>query len=101
MVLSTSPPNVSFRRDVIGPHLVSWHALQERLAAIQLVEGRDEFRWSLQESGKFSVDSMYKALLHSEIPTYENNKNIWKMKVPLKVKIFAWYLRREIGRAHV
>ena len=89
VVLSTSPPNVSFRRDVLGPRLTSWHALQERLAAIQLVEGHDEFRWNLHENGKFSVDSMYKALLHSEIPTYENNKNIWKMKVPLKVKIFC------------
>ena len=89
VVLSTSPPNVSFRRDVLGARLASWQALQERLANIQLVDGHDEFRWNLHENGKFSVDSMYKVLLHSEIPTYENNKNIWKMKVPLKVKIFA------------
>ena len=96
VVLSTSPPNVSFRRDVLGARLASWQALQERLANIQLVDGHDEFRWNLHENGKFSVDSMYKALLHSEIPTYENNKNIWKMKTPLKVKIFAWYLRRSV-----
>ena len=83
-------------RDVLGPRLASWHALQERLTAIQLVNGYDEFRWNLHENGKFSVDFLYKALLHSEIPTYENNKNIWKMKVPLKVKIFAWYLRRGV-----
>ena len=89
-------PNVTFRRDVLGPRLVSWQALQERLANIQLVEGHDEFRWNLLENGKFSVGSMYKALLHSDIPLNENSKNIWKMKVPLKVKIFAWYLRRGV-----
>ena len=79
VVLSTSPPNVSFRRDVIGARLASWQALQERLAHIQLEDGHDEFRWSLHENGKFSVDSMYKALLNSEIPASVNNKKIWKM----------------------
>ena len=44
VVLSTSPPNVSFRRDVLGARLASWHALQERLANIQRVDGHDEFR---------------------------------------------------------
>ena len=68
-VLSTSPPNVSFMRDVIGARLVSWQALQERLAEIHLIDGHDEFRWNLHENGKFSVDSMYKALMHSELPT--------------------------------
>ena len=83
VVLSQSPPNVSFRRDVLGARLDSWNALQERISDMQLVHGYDEFRLNLHENGKFSVDSMYKTLLHSEIPTYENNKNIWKMKVPL------------------
>ena len=34
VVLSQSPPNVTFRRDVLGPRLASWQALQERLAII-------------------------------------------------------------------
>ena len=66
--LSTSPPNVTFRRDRIGARLASWHALRERLAAIQLTDEHDEFQWNLTENGKFSVDSMYKALVHSELP---------------------------------
>ena len=44
VVLSTSPPNVSFRRDVLDPRLASWHALQGHLANIQLVDRQDEFR---------------------------------------------------------
>ena len=54
-VMSTSPPNVTFRRDLIGARLASWHALQERLADIQLIDGHDEFRWNLTENGKFQL----------------------------------------------
>ena len=38
---------------------------------------------------------MYRALIQSHVPT-DNNKKIWKMKIPLKNKIFAWYLRRGV-----
>jgi hypothetical protein len=58
--------------------------------------GSDEFRWNVHESGKFSVDSMYKALIQPEVPVDDNNK-ILKMKILLKTKIFAWYLRRGVA----
>ena len=38
---------------------------------------------------------MYSALIHSGIPV-DDNKKIWKMKIPLKLKFFAWYLRKEV-----
>ena len=38
---------------------------------------------------------MYNALVHSDMPVI-NNKHLWKMKVPLKIKIFTWYLRRGV-----
>ena len=41
------------------------------------------------------MDSMYRALIQSDV-TVVNNKKIWKMKIPLKNKIFAWYLRRGV-----
>ena len=53
------------------------------------------FRWNLTTSGSFTVDSMYRALTHSEVPV-SNNKKIWKSKIPLKVKIFMWYLHRGV-----
>lgn len=58
-------------------------------------QGTDVFRWNLHESGKFSVESMYRALIQSDVPV-DNNKKIWKMKIPLKKKIFAWYLLRGV-----
>ena len=43
----------------------------------------------------FSVDSMYRVLIQSVVPV-DSNKKIWKMKIPLKTKVFAWYLRRGV-----
>jgi hypothetical protein len=28
--------------------------------------------------------------------SFDNNKKIWKMKIPLKTKVFLWYLRRGV-----
>ena len=52
------------------------------------------FRWNLDGNGEFSVESLYRALIQSDVPV-DNNK-IWKTKIPLKNKIFAWYLHREV-----
>jgi hypothetical protein len=93
--MATSPPDVTFRRDLIGPRLQSWNALLQRLDSIQLSTRTDEFRWNLHPNGKFSVDSPYKAIIQSDIPV-NNNKKIWKMKIPLKTKKIGWYLRRGV-----
>jgi hypothetical protein len=67
-VLETSPLNVLFRRDLSGQRLVSWNALLLCLANIHLQPGHDEFHWNLHENGKFSVASMYNALIQPDIP---------------------------------
>jgi hypothetical protein len=73
-VMESNPPNVTFRRSLIGPRLVSWEALLQRLANIQLTNGKDEFRWNLHENGKFSVASMYNAMIVSDLPVLDNKK---------------------------
>ena len=94
-VMETFPPNVSFRRSLFGPRLASWNALLNRLDSVHLTQGPDKFRWNVTKNGKFSVDSMYKILIQPDIPV-DNNKKLWKMKIPLKTKVFAWYLRRGV-----
>jgi hypothetical protein len=94
-VMGTSPPSVMFRGDLIGPRLVSWNALLLHLAFVQLLQGSDEFSWNLIENGLFSVDSMYKALIQPTEPMV-SCKMIWKMKIPLKTNVFAWYLRKGV-----
>jgi hypothetical protein len=34
------------------------------------------------------------ALIHSDVPNL--NRRLWNLKVPLKIKIFLWYLRRGV-----
>jgi hypothetical protein len=84
-VLESNPPNVTFRRNLLGPRLVFWEALLQRLANVQLTNGKDEFQWNLHESGKLLVASMYNTLILSDLPV-PDNKKIWKMKIPLKHK---------------
>jgi hypothetical protein len=92
-VLGPNPANVMFRRTLFGLRLVSWEALLQPLAKIQLTIGKDIFRWNLHENGKFLVVSLYNALILSDLPVYDNKK-IWKMKIPLKNKkncmVFTW-----------
>jgi hypothetical protein len=66
-VMASSPPNVTFRRDLISPRLASWNTLLHRLDSVQLSLGTDVFRWNLHANGAFSVDSLYKAILQSDI----------------------------------
>jgi hypothetical protein len=83
-VMETSPPTVAFRRDFSGQILVAWNALLQRLANIQLQDGHDEFRWNLHENGKFSVASMYNALILPDVPIDKiRNDKLWKLKIPL------------------
>ena len=74
-VLVDNNPLVTFRRDLIGPRLTSWNELLQRLAFVNLSPGSDEFRWNLRSCGKFSVDSMYMALIQPAVPV-DNSKKI-------------------------
>jgi hypothetical protein len=96
-VLETSPPNVSFRRDLLGQRLVSWNTLLLCLANTYLQPGHDEFRWNLPENSKFSVAFMYNGLIQPDIPFDKvNNNRFWKLKIPLRIKVFGWYLRKGV-----
>jgi hypothetical protein len=74
-VMESSPPNVSFRRNLIGLSHASWNALLQHLDSVHVMQGSDQFRWNLNESGKFLMDSMYKDLIQPDI-LVDNNKKI-------------------------
>ncbi|WVZ64632.1 LOW QUALITY PROTEIN: hypothetical protein U9M48_014126 [Paspalum notatum var. saurae] len=92
--LMLPPPNLSWRRDIVGPKLVAWNLLLFRIANITLVQEPDSFHWNLTQNGVFSVKSHYQALIRHEVPNL--NKRIWKINASLKVKIFLWYLRKGV-----
>jgi hypothetical protein len=88
--METSPPNMTFRRDLSGQRLVAWNALLQRLASIQLQDGHDEFSWNLHENGMFLVASMYNALILPDVPIDKISSNkLWKLKIPLRMKVFG------------
>ena len=54
---------------------------------IVLSQQEDEFRWNLHPNGHL-------AMIHNDVPNI--NKGLWKLKAPLKIKIFLWYLRTDV-----
>ena len=93
-ILSTQIPNISWRRDRIGQKFVMWNNLVSRLPTIILGQDRYNFKWKLDQTGVFLVKSHYLGLINQNTPNL--NKRIWKLKAPLKIKIFLWYLRRGV-----
>ena len=92
--LSTSSLNISFRRPIVGTKLLAWNELLLKISNFQLDVHKDTFRWHLNKSGLYSVPSFYAALVGNvQAPI---RSWFWSIKIPLKVKIFMWYLKREI-----
>ena len=65
-----------------------------RLSTIDLSQERDGFQWNLDQTCVFSVKSHYLGLINQNTPNL--NERIWKLKAPLKIKIFLWFLRRGV-----
>jgi hypothetical protein len=78
----------------VGGNLQAWHNVVAIVADVHLTNQRDRFIWGLHQNGSFSVKSMYRALLGSQAIPY--NTLIWKLKLPLKIKVFMWYLYKGV-----
>ena len=89
---SSFPPNLSWHIILIGQKLVSYNSLLPCIDNIQLTQEHDVFHWNLHPNGEFSVPSYYEAMIQSCVPNL--NKRRWKLKAPLKVKVFLWQLCR-------
>ena len=85
IVHKSTPLNVSFRRVLAGNKLSQWHDLVARLLHINLGEESDKFVWQLNKNRSFSVQSMYNHLVNNGVKV---TQEIWRMKLPLKIKIF-------------
>lgn len=90
VVMSYVPLNVSFRRVLVSRNLANWHNLVSSIVHIQLNDEYDSFRWNIHQIGQISVRSIYLALINND--HIVGNKVLWKLKMPLKIKIFMRYL---------
>jgi hypothetical protein len=71
-----------------------WYNLVHRIIWVCLNNQNDVFQWDLHQNGKFSIHSMYIALISNRLII--RNTSIWKLKISLKIKIFIWYLYKEV-----
>jgi hypothetical protein len=92
-VMSSPILNVTFRRNLVGTNLANWQRIVASLQQVNLVEERDAFIWGLMASGTFTVRSMYAALINNGVKV---SQDIWQTKLPMKIKIFLWYLKRGV-----
>jgi hypothetical protein len=93
-ISSTIPLNISFNRGLDGNNLNGWYNLVARVANTRLTEAENKFMWGLHQNGIFSVNSMYMALIFDNRVRLDST--IWKLRLPLKIKIFLWYLKRGV-----
>ncbi|WVZ90568.1 LOW QUALITY PROTEIN: hypothetical protein U9M48_036859, partial [Paspalum notatum var. saurae] len=61
--------------------------------SVNLEEGNDTFVWGLNKLGSFSVKSMYNSLINDGFIV---SQEIWHLRIPLKIKIFLWFLKRGV-----
>jgi hypothetical protein len=88
------PLNVSFRRFLNQNNLVLWNELVGRIMHVRLNDLADVFLWNLHQNGQYIVKSLYTLLISNG--AVHINKQLWKLKVPLKIKKFMWYMRKEV-----
>ena len=60
------------------------------VAPANLNGNKDRFLWRLRKNGEFSTQSLYRKIMKKE--TFGGKKLFWKAKLPLKIKIFLWYI---------
>jgi hypothetical protein len=93
-VLAHNPLNIAFRRVFNDFKWNQWINLCQRLMSVQLTNSPDKFVWKLNESGIYSVKSLYLDLMNGHTPFLR--KYLWKLKIPLKIKIFMWFLNSKV-----
>jgi hypothetical protein len=81
---------VRLRHSLEPQGMAQWRELGSLVADVSLEDGADQVAWHLNESGTFSVKSMYTKLSQGATVVY--HKDLWSAVVPLKIKIFSCQL---------
>ena len=61
---------------------------------VQLSQRPDQLCWKLTRNGQFTVKSMYIDVINSTV--IPSTKHVWKVKVPLKIKVFMWFVHKQV-----
>uniref|UniRef100_A0A453CBJ1 Reverse transcriptase zinc-binding domain-containing protein n=2 Tax=Aegilops tauschii subsp. strangulata TaxID=200361 RepID=A0A453CBJ1_AEGTS len=81
---------LAFRRPFGPPEVAAWHDLLDAVALHEpdLSQPLDRLSWRLEPSGRFSTQSLYRAIAPSPSPAIF--EYIWTIRLPLKIRIFMW-----------
>jgi hypothetical protein len=61
---------------------------------VRLNDQNDVFTWNLHQNGIYTIHSWYLVLINNGMANI--NKQLWRVKIPLKIKIFMWYIKKEV-----
>ena len=89
-----TPMNIQFRRVLVGERRTAWMHLVRRLIDVQLSDLPNSIQWKLATNGMFTVKSFYMDLINSG--PISKSLHIWKVKVPLRIKIFMWFVHKQV-----
>jgi hypothetical protein len=84
--------NIPFRRRFSPDILADWIWIKYEIAHMVRLYDEDEVSWSLAPE-VFTTKSVYE-LLENGIAG-PNNKNLWKAKLPPKIKVFMWQVYQD------
>jgi hypothetical protein len=93
-VLSMVPLNVSFHRFLNKNNLLLWNDLVGRIMHVRHNDQVDVFVWNLHQNGQYTIKSLYTILISNGV--VHMNKQLWKLRVLLKIKKIMWHMRREV-----
>jgi hypothetical protein len=80
---------LTFRRNFGVREAAEFSELSELINSVTLSETRDSVQWVLEKSGAFSTSSLYNEITFTGFSN-RGLMNVWKTKVPLKIRIFLW-----------
>ena len=86
--------SIDFRRSLTISERASWEELENSLPTSLVDDERDEVVWALDRTKVFSTKSLYSFLSNRGVCVKESD-NIWKTKVPLKIKFFLWQIEND------
>jgi hypothetical protein len=85
--------SVTFSRWLTTELRYDWGTILNDASKAQLGSAHDIVSWKLENRGKFSVKSTYNALTSSD--GGPAHRDIWKGKIPAKIKIFLWLVAND------
>jgi hypothetical protein len=83
--------DLELRRYLGQEEALELEELQEAVEVVQITDAKDELIWALEASSKFTSKSLYRLMINpGEVAT--RMKDLWEVKMPLKIKVFLWML---------